>query len=271
MIVTALAATLPFTRRPQGATLRTSVTTAPIRAVLAGALREVYNMRLNEQFNKAIVNRICELLDELRPSSTGLTNDYPHVKDLPGHDRRYASMRADRNRLGFARPRPRDASQTSQGYLDTSTGWPTCIARLPATGWQRTTPTRAGRLHEDPALGKTAQVGWNCGSLRAGDVSAATSTPRLPAAAFSHPDRWPLLQRVSRRVVMRRAHGCLTRPSRIRPRESINATAPRCWPAGHGHALSFPTSPTRLHGASTARARKAAHRPLSVTAAPSSQ
>ncbi len=64
-----------------------------IRAVLAGGrLGETYNVGgWNEMPNIQIVNAVCRLLGELRPSSEG---DYArlvtYVKDRPGHDRRYA-------------------------------------------------------------------------------------------------------------------------------------------------------------------------------------
>jgi dTDP-glucose 4,6-dehydratase len=65
-----------------------------IRTVLSQGLKgETYNIGgCNEKKNLEIVNTICELLDELRPSDPIV----PHrklitfVKDRPGHDRRYA-------------------------------------------------------------------------------------------------------------------------------------------------------------------------------------
>ncbi|MCY7315325.1 MAG: dTDP-glucose 4,6-dehydratase [Rubrivivax sp.] len=64
-----------------------------IRAVLAGGqLGETYNVGgWNEKTNKEIVLTICALLDELAPSAEGpYTRLITHVKDRPGHDRRYA-------------------------------------------------------------------------------------------------------------------------------------------------------------------------------------
>jgi dTDP-glucose 4,6-dehydratase len=64
-----------------------------IRTVLAGGrLGETYNVGgWNEMPNIQIVNAVCRLLNELRPSADG---DYArlitYVKDRPGHDRRYA-------------------------------------------------------------------------------------------------------------------------------------------------------------------------------------
>ena len=64
-----------------------------IRAVLAGGrLGETYNVGgWNEKPNIEIVHTVCELLDELRPSAEGSYKRLiTHVKDRPGHDRRYA-------------------------------------------------------------------------------------------------------------------------------------------------------------------------------------
>ncbi|MCC7151551.1 MAG: dTDP-glucose 4,6-dehydratase [Rubrivivax sp.] len=64
-----------------------------IRTVLArGTPGEVYNIGgWNEQPNRAIVHTICGLLDELRPDPGGTyARLITHVKDRPGHDRRYA-------------------------------------------------------------------------------------------------------------------------------------------------------------------------------------
>jgi dTDP-glucose 4,6-dehydratase len=65
-----------------------------IRRVLeAGAVGETYNVGgWNEKPNIEIVHTICALLDELRPRPDGAsyTAQITHVKDRPGHDRRYA-------------------------------------------------------------------------------------------------------------------------------------------------------------------------------------
>ncbi len=64
-----------------------------IRAVLArGREGEVYNIGgWNEKPNLEIVHTICRLLDELRPDPAGPhARLITHVKDRPGHDRRYA-------------------------------------------------------------------------------------------------------------------------------------------------------------------------------------
>lgn len=65
-----------------------------LREILArGRPGETYNIGgRSERSNLEVVHAICETLDELRPRSDG--KDYSslvaHVKDRPGHDRRYA-------------------------------------------------------------------------------------------------------------------------------------------------------------------------------------
>ncbi|MGC4367118.1 dTDP-glucose 4,6-dehydratase [Hydrogenophaga sp. R2] len=65
-----------------------------IRRVLeAGQVGETYNIGgWNEKPNIEIVRTICALLDELRPRADGQSyaTQITHVKDRPGHDRRYA-------------------------------------------------------------------------------------------------------------------------------------------------------------------------------------
>jgi dTDP-glucose 4,6-dehydratase len=64
-----------------------------IRRVLkAGQLGETYNVGgCNEKTNIEVVKKICTILDELKPKSSGSYLDQIiFVKDRPGHDRRYA-------------------------------------------------------------------------------------------------------------------------------------------------------------------------------------
>jgi dTDP-glucose 4,6-dehydratase len=65
-----------------------------IRRVLeAGRLGEVYNVGgWNEKPNIEIVQRVCALLDEMRPRPDGKIyfDQVTYVTDRPGHDRRYA-------------------------------------------------------------------------------------------------------------------------------------------------------------------------------------
>ena len=95
-----------------------------IRAVLArGRCGEVYNIGgWNEKPNREIVHAICALLDELRPDASGpRARLITHVKDRPGHDRRYAiDARKIERELGW---RPRQTFETGirrtvQWYLE---------------------------------------------------------------------------------------------------------------------------------------------------------
>lgn len=66
---------------------------AAIRRVLeAGRPGETYNIGgWNEKTNLNVVHSICDLLDELQPKVSGSYRDQiRHVKDRPGHDKRYA-------------------------------------------------------------------------------------------------------------------------------------------------------------------------------------
>jgi dTDP-glucose 4,6-dehydratase len=66
---------------------------AAIRRVLqAGRPGETYNIGGNQEMtNIAVVHELCRLLDELRPDPAGpRTRLITHVRDRPGHDRRYA-------------------------------------------------------------------------------------------------------------------------------------------------------------------------------------
>ncbi len=85
-----------------------------ILAVLErGKVGETYNIGGNNQpFNIEIVTAICEILDELVPSSPHQPHDslITYVTDRPGHDRRYAMniSKIDRE-LGW---QPRESLQT---------------------------------------------------------------------------------------------------------------------------------------------------------------
>jgi dTDP-glucose 4,6-dehydratase len=84
-----------------------------IRAVLArGRIGETYNVGgWNEMTNRAIVDAICTLLDELRPDPAGSYRRLiTFVKDRPGHDRRYAiDARKIERELGW---RPAETFET---------------------------------------------------------------------------------------------------------------------------------------------------------------
>lgn len=66
---------------------------ALIKVVTEGKVGETYNVGgHNEKQNIEVVNTICELLDELKPSASGkpYKEQITFVKDRPGHDKRYA-------------------------------------------------------------------------------------------------------------------------------------------------------------------------------------
>ncbi|MDD1631296.1 MAG: GDP-mannose 4,6-dehydratase, partial [Methylococcaceae bacterium] len=57
-----------------------------------GTVGEVYNIGgRNERNNNYIADKVCEILDELRPKTEGSYKDQiSYVEDRAGHDRRYA-------------------------------------------------------------------------------------------------------------------------------------------------------------------------------------
>lgn len=101
---------------------------AILRVLEAGKCGETYNIGgWNEKTNLEIVHTICELLDEMRPRTDGISykSQITHVKDRPGHDRRYAiDARKIERELGW---RPQETFETGirktvQWYLD-NPGW----------------------------------------------------------------------------------------------------------------------------------------------------
>ena len=85
-----------------------------IRRVLeAGRLGETYNIGgWNEKTNLEIVHTVCDLLDGLSPRADGQAyrTQITHVKDRPGHDRRYAiDARKIERELGW---RPAETFET---------------------------------------------------------------------------------------------------------------------------------------------------------------
>ncbi|SPB15825.1 dTDP-glucose 4,6-dehydratase [Caballeronia novacaledonica] len=95
-----------------------------IREVLArGDVGETYNVGgWNEKKNLDVVRTVCDLLDELRPKSSGSYRDQiTYVKDRPGHDRRYAiDARKLERALGWtpAETFETGIAKTVQWYLD---------------------------------------------------------------------------------------------------------------------------------------------------------
>jgi len=94
-----------------------------IRAVLAsGRIGETYNIGgWNEKPNRDIVQTVCALLDEMHPDPKGpYTRLITHVKDRPGHDRRYAiDARKIERELGWRPAETFDTGirKTVQWYL----------------------------------------------------------------------------------------------------------------------------------------------------------
>ncbi len=97
-----------------------------IRRVLeVGCLGETYNVGgWNEKANIEVVQKICSILDELRPkASASYADQITFVKDRPGHDRRYAidATKIERE-LGWkpAETFETGIQKTVQWYLDHS-------------------------------------------------------------------------------------------------------------------------------------------------------
>ena len=83
-----------------------------VRLVLArGRPGETYNIGGNaEKTNLEVVSTLCAILDELRPGPARHSTLVTHVKDRPGHDRRYAmDTRKIERELGW---RPRERFET---------------------------------------------------------------------------------------------------------------------------------------------------------------
>lgn len=99
-----------------------------IRAVLAnGRLGETYNIGgSSERANMQVVNLICDLVDELAPSSTIASRKelIRFVPDRPGHDRRYAiDARKIQKELGWQPTKTFEEGlrETVEWYLKNST------------------------------------------------------------------------------------------------------------------------------------------------------
>jgi dTDP-glucose 4,6-dehydratase len=98
--------------------------TAIRSALERGRDGETYNIGgKNEKTNVSVVTTICEILDQLRPRSDGVSysTQITYVKDRPGHDRRYAiDARKIERKLGWAPEETFDSGmrKTIQWYLD---------------------------------------------------------------------------------------------------------------------------------------------------------
>jgi len=131
-----------------------------IRAVLArGVPGEVYNVGgWNEMTNQQIVHTVCALLDELRPSEHGpYSRLISHVKDRPGHDRRYAiDARKIERELGW-RPSETFATgirKTVQWYLE----HPQWVAKVKSGGYRDWLATQYANASPSPSPSPSASA-----------------------------------------------------------------------------------------------------------------
>ena len=103
-----------------------------------GQLGHTYNVGgRNEQTNLSVVERICDLLDEIRPSALGARRQLiSFVKDRPGHDRRYAINASKLEReLGWQADENFETgiAKTVRWYVDQEPWWRAILARGYAT------------------------------------------------------------------------------------------------------------------------------------------
>ena len=111
-----------------------------IRAVLGnGRPGEVYNIGgASERANIEVVQAICSILDRLKPreDGSGYSTLVSHVKDRPGHDRRYAVDAGKISReIGWKPAESFDSGlkKTVEWYLHN----PQWIAGIESGGYQR--------------------------------------------------------------------------------------------------------------------------------------
>jgi dTDP-glucose 4,6-dehydratase len=97
---------------------------AILRVLNDGVVGETYNVGgESEKTNLEVVRKVCAVLDELRPLSSGESYErlIEHVTDRPGHDRRYAVDITKINKeLGWTPNRTFETGikETVQWYLD---------------------------------------------------------------------------------------------------------------------------------------------------------
>lgn len=102
---------------------------ALVEVVTRGKVGETYNIGgHNEKRNLDVVETICELLDELKPTTDGRSYKglITFVKDRPGHDRRYAIDASKIQReLGWMPQETFESGirKTVQWYLDNRWWW----------------------------------------------------------------------------------------------------------------------------------------------------
>lgn len=122
---------------------------AAIRRVLeAGVPGEVYNIGgRQEKTNIEIVRTLCALLDEWRPRADGRSyaTQISHVRDRPGHDRRYAiDARKIERELGWTPAETFDTGirKTVRWYLD----HPDWVARVQSGAYRQWVQTQYAAL-----------------------------------------------------------------------------------------------------------------------------
>jgi len=92
-----------------------------------GRLGETYNVGgRNERTNMEVVNRVCEILDDLIPTGAPRTRLITYVTDRPGHDARYAIDATKlENELGWKAQENFESGmeKTIRWYLDNHDWW----------------------------------------------------------------------------------------------------------------------------------------------------
>jgi dTDP-glucose 4,6-dehydratase len=111
-----------------------------------GRVGQTYNIGgNNEKRNLDLVHLLCELMDELHPSSAGPSSSLiTFVTDRPGHDLRYAIDASKiRNELGWVPKQDRSSGfrKAVQWYLDNQAWWNNILSgnykleRLGSASW----------------------------------------------------------------------------------------------------------------------------------------
>lgn len=99
-----------------------------------GNVGETYNIGgRNERSNIFVVERICDLLDDIVPATAGSRRQLiSFVRDRPGHDRRYAIDASKLERtLGWRAKETFDSGidKTVRWYIDNETWWRAILDR----------------------------------------------------------------------------------------------------------------------------------------------
>jgi len=123
-----------------------------------GKLGETYNIGgWNEKTNLEVVRAICSILDDLHPQGSPHANLITFVKDRPGHDQRYAidASKIERD-LGW---KPQETFETGlrktvEWYL-ANDSWVKGV-----TSGEYRDGCSGSTQHENFAIGKNGQVGW---------------------------------------------------------------------------------------------------------------